>query len=391
MKKRIIFVSQALWLGGIETALVNLLNHLDYEKYDITCLITEDFQNMADRITDQCRLIVSDRHHRVSFSEAYKYKKIYDLMEKPRTNSRLRLLIWKVLCLLLKSIEMKLYSRYIRHQLDDEKFDTAVIYSDRVAEITTSAIDANRYLMFYHNADIEKAYHDECGYRKSEKIIAVSETQCEKLKKARKKYKDKIIAINNYIDTGSTRAKALEAVDYKVFEQEGYHIVSCGRLAHQKGFDIAIDACSQLVKEGCVDLHWYILGNGPLRDELLEKAKLCGVSKHIHFLGAKDNPFIYMTKADLYVQPSRTEGYSLSILEARVLACPMVATHAAAGEQLHHGEDCTLCDTDAVSIASAIRLHIDDPGLSSRYSQVLKNYDFDEVNHKIISQIEELL
>ena len=69
MKKKIIFISQALWLGGIETALVNLLNHLDYEKYDITCLITEDYQDMAERITPRCRLLVADRQHTVSFAE----------------------------------------------------------------------------------------------------------------------------------------------------------------------------------------------------------------------------------------------------------------------------------------------------------------------------------
>ena len=56
MKKKIVFVTQALWVGGIETALVNLLNHLNYEKYDVTCVITEDYQQMADLITPKCKL-----------------------------------------------------------------------------------------------------------------------------------------------------------------------------------------------------------------------------------------------------------------------------------------------------------------------------------------------
>ena len=61
-KKKIIFVSQALWIGGIETALVNLINKLDYNKYDVTCLITENYLDMAERLTKNCRLIVADRH-----------------------------------------------------------------------------------------------------------------------------------------------------------------------------------------------------------------------------------------------------------------------------------------------------------------------------------------
>ena len=50
MKKKLIFVAQALWIGGIESALVNLLNRLDYEQYDVTCLILRDYQDMADRM-----------------------------------------------------------------------------------------------------------------------------------------------------------------------------------------------------------------------------------------------------------------------------------------------------------------------------------------------------
>lgn len=36
MKKKLIFITEALWIGGIETALVNLLNRLDYDRYDVT-------------------------------------------------------------------------------------------------------------------------------------------------------------------------------------------------------------------------------------------------------------------------------------------------------------------------------------------------------------------
>lgn len=59
--KKVLFITQALWLGGIETALVNLLNHLDYDRFEVTCLITEDYRDMAGQITEKCRLLVADR------------------------------------------------------------------------------------------------------------------------------------------------------------------------------------------------------------------------------------------------------------------------------------------------------------------------------------------
>lgn len=391
MKKKVIFIAQALWLGGIETALVNLLNHLDYEKFDVTCLITEDYQNMADQITGRCRLLVADRRHTVSFEKPYGHARLAGLLEEPQHASSLRRLIWKGLLLTGRGMEMKLYASYIRQQLAGEHFDTAVIYSDRMAEIAVRAINADRFLMFYHNADIGKAYHDIFGYRKSEKIIAVSQSQCEKLKRLRPAFAHKMTAIPNYVDVESVLRKASQPVEETLFPEEGIHLVSCGRLAHQKGFDLAVEACANLVKSGYSDLHWYILGVGPLKEELMQLAKLHGVEDHFHLIGSRNNPFPYMMAADLYVQPSRTEGYSLSILEARVLACPTVATYGAAGEQLENGVNGTLCHEDAASLTEAIRLHLQEPGRSEQYRQALKQFSFEKANQDILNRIEALL
>ena len=58
MKKKLIFITEALWIGGIETALVNLLNRLDYDRYEVTCLILRDSQELAGRITPQCLSLI---------------------------------------------------------------------------------------------------------------------------------------------------------------------------------------------------------------------------------------------------------------------------------------------------------------------------------------------
>lgn len=391
MKKKIVFVAQALWLGGIETALVNLLNHLDYNKFDITCLITEDYQNMADRITSKCKLVIVDRGHTVSFEQPYRFYRLYTLMEKPQNATILREFIWRGICACFKSLEMKLYAAYIKSNLKSEHYDTAVIYSDRMAEITVRAIHADKFLMFYHNAELGKAYHDYYGYRYSEKIIAVSEAQCEKLKQLRSKYASKIIAIQNYIDVETTRRKANELPDEELFPDDGIHIVSCGRLAYQKGFDIAIEACAKVVHSGYQNLHWYIFGVGDLKNELEKKVHEYSMEQHFHLMGTRENPFPYMKCADLYVQPSRSEGYSLSILEARVLACPTVATYAAGGEQLINGVTGTLCDSTAESIADGILKHLEEPVYSKLYKANLLKFSFDKFNYDILSKIEELL
>ena len=149
-KKKIIFVSQALWIGGIETALVNLINRLDYDKYDVTCLITQNYLDMAERLTKNCRLIVADRHSLVTFTKPYRFKNLFNILEEPQGATKLRRIVWRALNILFKALENHLYSSYIKDQLQAESFDTAIIYSDRVAEITTKAINAKKFLMFYH-------------------------------------------------------------------------------------------------------------------------------------------------------------------------------------------------------------------------------------------------
>ena len=389
-KKKIIFISQALWIGGIETALVNLINKLDYNKYDVTCLITQNYLDMAERLNKNCRLIVADRHTLVTFTKPYKFKRLYSVLEEPQGATRFRRLIWRVLNILFKALENHLYSSYIKEQLQGEGFDTAIIYSDRTAEIAVKAIDAKKFLMFYHHGAMRKEYHDRYGYKKSKKIIAVSDNIAKELKKYRKKYASKIVVVNNVIDIAAITEKSREPVEEGLFPENKFNIVSCGRLAPVKGLHFAIEAVARLVEEGFTDINWYIVGGGPIENELREQIAKHKMEKHIFMLGMKNNPYPYIKKCDLFIQPSIFEGYSLSIMEAKILGTPILATYAAAGNQIENGVDGFLCDTSTVSVyENILRLYKNKATLED-CKKALINCDFDSINQKIISQLDEL-
>ena len=387
-KNKIIFVSHALWIGGIETALVNLINKLDYNKYDVTCLVTQNYLDMAERLTKSCRLIVADRSSLVTFTKPYKFEKLYKIMEEPQGATRFRRLIWHILNILFKALENHLYSRYINEQMKNESFDTAVIYSDRTAEIAVKAINAKKFLMFYHHGAMRKEYHDCYGYKKSEKIIAVSDNIAQKLKEYRKKYANKIVTVNNIVDIDSIIEKSKEPIEEENFPQNSFNIVSCGRLSPVKGLNFAVEAVAQLVEEGYTDINWYIIGGGPIEKELKEQIAVHKMEKHIFMLGMKNNPYPYMKKCDLFIQPSLFEGYSLSIMEAKILGTPILATYAAAGNQIENGVDGFLCDTNTVSVyENILRLYQNREELES-CKNTLMNCDFDSINQKIILQLE---
>ena len=119
MKKKIIFISKALWIGGIETALVNLLNNIDYNKYDVTCLVLKAELDMADKINPNCRLLVIDRDQCVTFPISYRYKRLYHLTEDSENPSKLHRLFMCVVPA-IRWIENRFYIRYIRNLMKNE-------------------------------------------------------------------------------------------------------------------------------------------------------------------------------------------------------------------------------------------------------------------------------
>lgn len=391
MKKKLIFITEALWIGGIETALVNLLNRLDYNRFDVTCLVLRDSLDVADRITPQCRLIVSDRQHKVTFPKGYGCKRLYNIMEEPQNAAKFRRLIWYALRIVFRAAEAKCYASYVKKQLKGEHFDTAVIYSDRAAETAVRAVSADRFLMFYHHGAMRREYHDAYGYRKADKVIAVSPALAEKLRAYRSKYADKIISVNNIIDIDGVREKGLDIPTVK-FSADCFNIVSCGRLSHAKGMDIAVDACAKLVADGFTGFHWYIVGGGPEESALREQIMRLGLKDCVSLLGMQSNPYPYIRCADLYVQPSRFEAFGLTIREAQVLAVPVLSTRTdGSAELISDGETGLLCESDADSIAAAIIRLYNAPKLRESIQAELQNHDFERDNSAILKQLYSLL
>ena len=88
-------------------------------------------------------------------------------------------------------------------------------------------------------------------------------------------------------------------------------------------FDIAIKAAAILVKKGYT-IKWYVLGEGEERNTLEQSIKEHNLIANFILLGIKENPYPYINNATIYVQPSRFEGKSLAIDEAKILHKPIL-------------------------------------------------------------------
>jgi len=100
-------------------------------------------------------------------------------------------------------------------------------------------------------------------------------------------------------------------------------LIAVGRLIEQKGYDVLLPALEKLAHR--VDFECLILGRGPLQVRLERQRDRLGLTNHVTFYGWVDNPFTALEEADIFLLPSRWEGFGNVMLEAMALGRPIVA------------------------------------------------------------------
>ncbi len=163
----------------------------------------------------------------------------------------------------------------------------------------------------------------------------------------------KIVEIENIVSPALVRQQAREGGAPEVEQGHGTRIVSVGRVCHAKRYD-EIPAIAQQLKERGLDFTWTIVGPG---DHSAIDAELArrGVAQCVRFVGAKSNPYPYIAAADIYCQPSRYEGKSVTVREAQMLCRPVLITaYPTAASQVHDGDDGMICPLSNEGIAGAL-------------------------------------
>lgn len=162
-------------------------------------------------------------------------------------------------------------------------------------------------------------------YPYADKVVCVSAgvreslTQSLKLKKANTAVIMNPIVSNDFFKKSNERS----SVDAKDLPQRKY-VVSVGRLAPVKGFDVLLRAFAEFQKSHDMDL--LILGEGAERNSLEELARDLGIAENVYMPGFVVNPFPLLKQASLYVMSSRHEGLPNALIQAVALGCRVVVT-----------------------------------------------------------------
>jgi glycosyltransferase involved in cell wall biosynthesis len=204
---------------------------------------------------------------------------------------------------------------------------------------------------------------------------------------------DRITQLPNGVETDSIPAR----VDYAL--HDSVRLIFVGRLHEQKGLDVLLAAFQQLSSAyPHLNLRLQLLGDGPLRSDLMELSQTLGIAPQVDFAGMTDQVFEHLQEADIFVLPSRAEGLSNALLEAMTCGLPVVVSNIAANVSVteHEKNGLVFSAGDPNSLASALALLLEQPELRARLGkaarQTIENrYSLDSIAERYVSLYRDIL
>ncbi|MDG0791777.1 glycosyltransferase [Cohnella ginsengisoli] len=377
MKTSILFVMNKLTVGGAEKALISLLETIDYSKYDVDLFLFKHEGLFMNKLPPQVHLLPEPPLY-AYFDMSIK-KAIMGALKKGKP----LLAIFRVLVGYLfrtdkrPAVREQRSWKYVSHALPKltKNYHVAIGYLEKnPIYYIIDKVNAARKLGYVHNdynklgmdPELDKKYFAKLNF-----IVTVSEECGSVLKERFPQYADKVRVIQNIVSAEVIRRMAAEKAEWNENGDTAFRIVSVGRLNEQKGFDLAVEACKLLRDAGC-DLKWYVIGEGEERGKLEALIKQKGLENNFILLGLRENPYPYVKEADIYVQPSRFEGKSIAIDEAKILHKPIVVTDfSTVRDQIASERNGLIVKMNAQAISEGVRRLLEDAGLRAAFASRL--------------------
>ncbi len=273
--------------------------------------------------------------------------------------------------------EQKLWHHWRKWIPDlEESYDFAISYMDGPPNYwLMDKVQGKKKTLWMHSEYQKQAYssaYDLSYYSHCDTIVTISEKCRACIAEAFPSLGEKIVVLENMTDSAAVLEKSNEAAAIEFDDCKVMKILSVGRLNKQKGFDLAIDAAKQLCERGETFL-WLVVGEGSEREVLQQQIDRNGLTDCFRLVGARDNPYVYIKTCDILVQPSRNEGKSIVLDEAKLLCKPIVATnYTTVNDSLEHGKSGWIVEMTPDALCEGIAHLIHDAELRQTLSHYLE-------------------
>ena len=377
--KKIAIVTRQMIAGGIEKALISMLEIFPKDKFEITLFVMARGGEFESYIPNNIKV-------KCLYGEEKSVKdKIVNSLKNGDLIRAIKIPLNIVLS--MKTKETYKQEEYLAKILpkQEQEFDLAIAYHTPASFpviYVSQHLNAKKKIAWIHS-DVE-VYKNELEkyikyYNGFEKIYCVSKDGKNKFDKQYPQLKYKTDIFYNIIN--EEQIKKLSEYENGFKDNfTGIRILTVGRLTKQKGCDIIPKIVTSIINKG-FNIKWYIVGDGEEREYLNKKIKEMNLEDRLVLLGTKINPYPYFKNCDIYVQPSRHEGYCITLAEAKRFNKPIVTTDfIGALEQIVNNETGLISKFNKKEIEEKIIRVIQDEELRDKLIYNLKEIDYGDNN-----------
>lgn len=271
----------------------------------------------------------------------------------------------------------------------DDRYDTVIAFSEQITPgIVQHFNNQNKIAWIHCDYGNRIKLDEEWIFKNFRKIICVSKFTCESFGKRYPALKNKTDFIYNICSMCDIKVKADEEINDILFDTSEFTIISIGRIAAVKRFHKIPEIAKKLKDAGCT-FKWYIMGEGCVEDTYKIKAAIenNGMRNEVIMLGARNNPYPYLKKADLLVSTSESEACPMIFNEAKILGTPIVSTDFGSSyEFIKQGIDGHISSIE--EIHNIIEVLIKN---NTEYSKLFPIKDMDLLEDSIIAKINDII
>lgn len=313
-KKKILFFHFDLKGGGAERVLINLLKHLDLNKYDVTL-----------------KTIFGAGPHVKNVPKGIKFS--YFFRYEFRGFNKI----------------MKLFPAKFWHRLfvkDDYDIEIGYLETSPTRIVAACPNDKTKKIGWIHTEVKNRTrpfrgFHDEDemidAYNRLDELVFVAHRARSSFRKLYPEIKIPMRVLHNVNDYERIYELAKEPMPLELSEGK-LNLCAVNKLHKIKGFHRLVDACAKLKQDKLMDdVKIYILGKGHEYFSLKRSIDQAGLSDNIKLLGFDPNPYRYLSKMDLFVCTSYHEGYSTAVTESVALGVPVFTTDCSGMDEILEG------------------------------------------------------
>lgn len=386
-KPRIFIAMHYMEIGGAETALVGLLNALEHARVDVDLFLYDHRGEMMQFIPEWVNLLPQIPK--------------YSVLERPIVELVKRG-FWGIAVTRLwaKFLSQKVYKRS-GSKLENNggldkmskcatpllpKINQSVTYNLAISFLTphrivAEKVKAKKKIAWIHT-DYTRVWVDAEEelkvWQKYDYVASISSDVTNTFLQVFPSLSQRIVEIENILSPAFVRKRAeLQNVDKEIRQEGAITLLSVGRFSDAKNYDNVPYICKYLIDKAQQNIKWYIIGYGGDEPLIRQKIKEAGMEEHVILLGKRSNPYPYIKACDIYVQPSRYEGKSVTVREAQMLCKPVVVTnYPTAPSQIRSGIDGVIVPMDNEGCAHSLAEVICDKPLQERIITYLKTHDY---------------